>query len=138
MNLKIIKKKINFHKLLPTLSKFIVIGIISTILNYTSFFIFYKYFKIYYLLSSTLGFILGLVIGFYFNKQWTFEYKGNNKNIFIKYLTLYLISLIISQIFLYTLVSYLYIIPLIGNIFCICISTAINFIGLRMYIFRNA
>jgi putative flippase GtrA len=57
--------------------------------------------KINYLILSSLGFITGIFGGYYFNKNWTYKEKNNkSKKILSRYFLLYLISFLISLIFL--------------------------------------
>ena len=120
------------------LTKFLIIGFFSTLLNYSIFYIFLEIFKFFYIISSCLGFLAGVFFGFYFNKIWT--YNNSNKSIIYiyKYLTLYLFSLIVSITFLFIFVHYGKINALFSNVFCIFITTLINFTGTKYWVFRIA
>ena len=49
--------------------KFILIGILSTIINYGSFYALLEFLSVYYLLSSGIGFFLGVIAGYFLNKD---------------------------------------------------------------------
>ncbi|MCB1176681.1 MAG: GtrA family protein, partial [Leptospiraceae bacterium] len=63
----------NFEKIKVRLFKFLLVGGICTIINYIIFYVLYKYYGINYIVSSATGYIIGLIIGYYINKFWTYE-----------------------------------------------------------------
>ncbi|NDK07631.1 hypothetical protein EOM39_00115 [Candidatus Gracilibacteria bacterium] len=115
--------------------KFLIIGTISTIINYLVFYIFYKL-GVYYIVSSSFGYISGLVLGYFLNKNYNF-YLRNYKHTFYKYILVYSINLGFSQIILYCLVNELNISVYLGNFLIIIYTTFSNYIGLKYYVFRN-
>ena len=117
-------------------SKFIVIGIISTIINYTVFYLLLSVFSFHYLLSASIGFLSGVLAGFRFNKTWTFEVTQKRKRYLMKYLTTYTISLGLGLCFLEFLVQGLDIIPEVANIITIALTTCTNFIGTKFWVFQ--
>ena len=52
--------------------KFLIVGGLSTILNYAVFFIAYDLLNINYIISSALGYAIGLIFGYILNRNWTF------------------------------------------------------------------
>ena len=86
--------------------------------------------------SSALGYILGLIIGYYLNKYWTFINQINKiKNYFWGYIIVYVISLIASQLLLLIQVETLNMNPMYSNIFAIILSSIMNFIGINYFVF---
>lgn len=117
--------------------KFCLIGLECTILNYLVFIIFLYFFSIYYLISAGCGFFSGVLLGFIFNKKYTFN---SNKKISIalpKYFLIYLLSLAIHILLLKFLVEYLSIKTLISNALLLPITTTINFLGTKIFAFEN-
>lgn len=115
---------------------FCIIGGISTIFNYLLFAILVMW-GMNYLLSSALGYFLGVFISFRLNKKFTFNIRSNYlMGELSKYLKLYSFSLILGLIFLRSLV-YIGINVYIANIFMISLTTTINFIGTKIFVFEN-
>ncbi len=118
------------------LTKFLIVGGFSTILNYAIFYGLYKLIGIYYLLSSAIGFLSGVVFGYFFNKTWTFQSKSKARMEIVKYYLVYIFSLFFSLVILRIEVEYFMINPLIANIITISITTIINFAGTKFFVFR--
>lgn len=118
--------------------KFGIVGILSTLFNYSVFVFFYKIISIHYIISSILGYISGLLLGYQLNKNWTFiDQVDKSKSYIVDYIKVYGISLILSQVFLLFIVEILLINPLYANILAIALSTVINFIGTNFFVFKN-
>lgn len=117
--------------------KFLIVGVISTILNYLSFSILFKILTINYLISSAIGYMSGLVLGYSLNKNWTFEYKNENMKTKLQYLIVYLTNLVISLLILKILETKFGINPMIGNVLVICYTTVANYIGIKIFVFSG-
>jgi putative flippase GtrA len=130
--------KLTFSKIQnSSLAKFLIVGGLSTILNYLCF---YALINLYvdYRISSALGYISGLIFGMYLNKNWSFESQQSLLKITPSYLTVYFVSLGTSLLFLNFLVESLNIPESISNIGAIGLSTVMNFIGLKLFVFKKA
>jgi putative flippase GtrA len=68
-------------KLVTTGSKFVVVGIISTVLNYALFWFLAQILSVNYLVSSISGYLFGLICGFLINNFWTFDFGEVNLTI---------------------------------------------------------
>ena len=115
--------------------KFCIVGTISTIFNYTLFYVMLTLLNINHIFSAASGYMLGLFIGFYLNKFFTF--KSKKKKYFeelYKYLFIYLFSLVLGLIILESLVQ-LGLNPLISNLFNITFTTIFHFIGIKYFVF---
>jgi putative flippase GtrA len=118
--------------------KFIVVGVVATLVNYSIFYILLEFLKINYLISSAFGFLFGMVIGYFLNRKWTFqiEIKTTNAEI-IKYFLVYTFSLILSLIFLKITVDAFKINAKIANFFALILTTFTNFIGIKITVFKD-
>ena len=83
------------------LGRFLVVGGLSTIVNYSSFYYLLSQMRWGYIHSASLGFLLGVLVGYYLNKAWTFGVEEANAFVFLKYLSVYIASLISGMTFLY-------------------------------------
>ncbi len=118
--------------------RFIAVGLLSTTINYGIFSLLYGLFGFYYLIASFFGFISGVMIGYPINKYWTFGIiEQDNKISLLKYISVYICSLILGQMFLYFFVEYLGFAILLANFFMICITTVTNFIGIKLWVFYS-
>lgn len=115
--------------------RFILVGIGSTVINYSGFFVLLKI-GINYLLSASAGFIFGVLAGFIFNKSWTFESKKSLERSFIRYFFVYLFSLMVNVIMLKLLVD-LGNSPIYSNALLIPIIVALNFLGSKLIAFED-
>lgn len=114
--------------------RFILVGFLSTLLN----FIFYQLFNSFNVqveLSAVIGYIMGLLCSFIFGKTWVFKNSSTQiKKQFFKFVLIYITSLI-----LYTLIIS-YFNEEYGKIyswlFAISISTLINFLGSKYAVFK--
>mgnify|MGYP001590398115 FL=1 len=55
--------------------KFIVIGVLNTIISLSVLYIFTEFFHIHYLISAVFAFLFAVTNSFIFNKIWTFKEK---------------------------------------------------------------
>lgn len=119
--------------------KFVIVGIISTIVNYSIFYYFLEYLIIgFYKIASAIGYSSGVFVGFFLNKYWTFEAKEKNFRREIPiYFTVYFFSLLIGLLFLEFEVIFLKINVLIANFLTIVLTTIMNFIGTKFIVFKK-
>ena len=131
-----LKKQLNQHSIRAFI-KFCMVGAGSTILSYTVFYVLYSKCAVYYLLSSVIGYVSGLIFGYFLNKLWTFNVKKNSILLAVKYVSIYMFSLGLSMLLLYVLVEYAKINPLLSNVFVIMVSTFTNFFGVKLFVFKK-
>lgn len=117
--------------------KFIVIGVLSTIVNYSVFYILYEFLTLHYIAASALGFISGVIFGYELNKNWTFAVQKESSRYFYTYFLVYLFSLVLGLMFLEFLVSGLGIIPELANFLTIGLTTCTNFVGIKFWVFKK-
>ena len=120
------------------LSRFLVVGLTSTALNYIVVMVLFYLLNIWITLSTIVGYLAGLSLGFYLNKTWTFEDTSkNNFKLILKYFFVYGISLFFAvltvnfTIIIFNLPEY------IAVIMSIIVSTILNYLGLRNWVFSE-
>ncbi len=134
--MKILKLKDNID--IRELSRFLVVGSWATIINYLLFYILFEILDINYLVSSAFGFIVGVFSGYSFNRKWTFKVKKYKKRSeTISYFIVYMVSLIISLLFLEILVNIAGLDPKIANLLTIGLTTCTNYIGVKKIVFNK-
>ena len=119
------------------ITRFLIVGSFSTIINYSVFYALFKFIDINYLVSSSIGFVAGVICGYQLNKYWTFSVQNSEDNFLLKYFATYLISLILGILFLEALVKLLNIPPAISNIGSIGLTTVTNFLGTKFLVFKK-
>jgi len=118
--------------------KFIVTGIISTLANYSIFYLLLDFLRVNYLISSASGFLFGMIIGYFLNRNWSFQIqKKTNIEEIMKYFFVYVFSLIISLIFLKIMVDIVKINIKLANFFALILTTCTNFIGIKIIVFKD-
>ena len=117
--------------------KFIITGIISTIINYSLFYFLYIFISIHYVIAASLGFVLGIFAGYKFNKNWTFGVNEKNKFFVHKYCIVYVSSLLTGLGLLFLLVEHFNFFAEVANIFMIGFTTCLNFIGTKYWVFKK-
>jgi putative flippase GtrA len=129
-------KHIELNSLGLQATRFIGVGIISAIINYFFFYALLLFSPSNYLLSSAIGYLAGLLAGFFLNSRWTFKNKNLMKNNITHYLCLYVFSLLCGLFFLRILVQNFNVLPEIANIAILGLTTVSNFIGLKFWVFK--
>ena len=117
--------------------KFFLVAFIATILNYLIFYFCLEFLGINYKLSSAIGFISGVFLGFQLNSKWTFKGNEKSKSKVFKYYVVYLFSLGVSLICLTIFVETNHLDARVANILCICITFCTNYIGTRFWVFKE-
>ena len=64
------------HKHADYLIKFFFAGGVATLFNLSIFYGLYKFFGVYYLYSSGIGYFLGVMLGFLLHRNFTFHANG--------------------------------------------------------------
>ena len=89
----------------------------------------------HYIFSSSTGYLIGLLFGYYFNKYWTFNEKVMIGKLYIvKYSIAQLLGLIFSQLLLYFFVESLYLNPLLANGISIGFAAILSFILIDVFL----
>jgi putative flippase GtrA len=135
---KITSKIINLlhrHHIPKQVFPFLLVGACSTIITYSTFLIFLRIFGLHYLIANAAGFIFSIGFSYYCNQRWTFDSKGSKS--FTKYISFYLVSLVLGSILLRILVEFFGFIPEIASLLAIAITTCVNFLGVKFLVFNT-
>lgn len=129
---------INRYKIILKLIRFSIVGSISTIINYSFFFFLYSILEFYYIIASSFGYIIGLLFGYYYNKNWTFRKNViDGKSYIINYFTAQIIGLIITQLSLFIIVEGIHIDPLFANIIALGFGSIASFLLIDLFVFNK-
>lgn len=119
--------------------RFVVVGTVSTVLNYLLFVVLFKFVGIHYVVSSIAGYIAGHIFGYNLNRAWTFSSViASRVKEYSFYALLNLFSLVLNIATLHVLVTVFSLNPLVANVFAIGTSTISNFLGCKCFVFNKA
>lgn len=116
-------------------AKFIFIGVINTVLNYSVFFILLGYTS--YLISLVIAHVIGVLNSFIWNKYWTFGSKELRLDEFIKFNLLYIVYFIVNAVMLIIMVNNLHFTPQMGQLIALPTLTIISFAGQKYWSFKK-
>lgn len=117
--------------------KFALVGLLGTLINFMILYFLTDIFKIYYMFSAFVAFLVAMTTNFVLNNGWTF--KNNSNYIAKKYLKFFVVSvfaLIVNLFFLYFFTEKCGFYYLISQIFAILPSVVINFLGNKFWTFE--
>ena len=135
-------KKLFINKTTNTFLQFfryIFVGGIAAVCNILSLLLFTEITKIYYIISSILGFIIGLIVNYTLSKLLVFtnEKFNNKKKEFINYTFIGIIGLAIDTLFMYVFTSIFSIYYLLSKILSTIITFVWNFTARKLMYFME-
>jgi putative flippase GtrA len=126
-----------------TFFRFIIVGIINTIIGSGLMFVLYNLFDVTYWFSSAANYIVGSIVSFFLNKYFTFSVKEWNLFMVIAFILNIGVSYFVAYGLAKPLMNYL----LRNNSLAIrenaalfagmCLFTVINYIGQRTIVFKS-
>lgn len=69
-----------------TFIRFIIVGCINTLVGTSVMFLSYNFLHFGYWISSALNYIIGSIVSYYLNKNYTFQKKTHNKSTIIRFI----------------------------------------------------
>jgi len=91
-----------------------------------------------YLISNFISFSCGTLATFYFQKNWTFQYKTNkNFPVFQRYVVAVIITYALNNVLLYAFVNILAVNVFVAKVFQIAISTIWGYSINSLYVFKK-
>lgn len=116
--------------------RFLLVGGLNTLISYGVYCLL-VFFCFNYILAATLGYIVAMLNSFILNKFWTFSCKGNIHSLqIVGFIVINLISLSVNLVFLEIFIC-LGIDKYISQIFAIGFSLVVNFLGCKVFVFKN-
>lgn len=126
-------------------SRFILVGIMNTIIGTSVMFIAYNLFGLGYWISSALNYIIGSIFSYFANKYFTFksEKKSGEEivrftiNIVVCYFIAYGVAKPAINILLGSLNLKISLLEQAGMLLGMCIFIVINFLGQKFFVFKK-
>ncbi|MDZ7673277.1 MAG: GtrA family protein [Halanaerobiales bacterium] len=116
--------------------KFSVVGVSNTLVSLVSFYVFFEVIGIYYIIASTLGYIVGLINSYFGNLRWTFKQK-HSIDVLIKFIIVNIVALGLKLSVIYILVESLQIPELYSEVIAMGFAIVVNFGGNRFWTFQE-
>lgn len=129
-----------FHGKFKELSRFSIIGVLNTLIDFITFTIFNSLFGVNYVISQLAGYSLGVVNSFVFNKKWTFKENNANKKIskeLFQFIVVNITSLSVSIICMKFLVKDFNVNIFISKIIVTLIAQVTNFAAYKFWVFTK-
>lgn len=120
------------------LFRYIFVGGVAFIVDFTSLYIFTDFFGIYYLYSAAAAFILGLMVNYFMSIGWVFnKRKLNSKTIeFSVFALIGIIGLGLNEIFIWFFTAELNLFYLVSKILAAIIILFWNFFARKITLFN--
>lgn len=125
----------NRHPIFPQLSKFLLVGILNTVVGYFLFFVLVGFMN--YLVATVISHFLAVAHSYLWNRYWVFSSKNHPLTEFLKFNFVYLFVLIENLVLMSIFVGYFGIDPRIAALICIPITTFISYFGHRHLSFKK-
>lgn len=126
-----------------TFWKFIMVGVINTIVGTSVMFVFYNVLHCSYWVSSAMNYIVGSIVSYYLNKYFTFQNKQRSWKIIVKFI----LNISICYFIAYGVAK-----PLAAHILSgqsiriqengallagMCLFVGLNYLGQRFFVFKE-
>jgi len=125
------------HKSIIQFIKFGIVGISNTLLTALTIWILLKLLHCSDYVSNLIGYIVGLLNSFIWNRKWTFESKTKVSATLFKFILTFAICYLLQLGNLYLLLHFTHIDSYICQLLSIVVYTIINFILNKNYTFKN-
>ncbi|HLB41353.1 MAG TPA: GtrA family protein [Gammaproteobacteria bacterium] len=119
-----------------TILSFLMVGGVTTWINFTLFALCFSFLHLYYQLAVSIAFIGSVIFHFNANRYFTFKSQAMRfQEQIIRYIVLLLIGYILALCVTYTVVEVGQLSPYIGYIMAIAVTITINYLLLRFWVF---
>lgn len=119
------------------LNRFILVGVLNTVITITIFLFLTNFVKLDYRLSNSIGYIIGVINSFIWNKKWTFKTKNSLKSEFLKFIVVFIISYFINFLIVIYFKEHLRFNKNISQMIGIIFYTLSFFIGSKIFVFKK-
>ena len=123
--------------------KFVMVGIINTLVGTTIMFVFYNVFHLNYWISSASNYIIGSLVSYLLNKNFTFRFREKGYYSLLRFiiniLTSYLLAYGIAKPIMHWILSDFNktIQENISMLLGMCLFVVFNYLGQRFFAFRK-
>lgn len=126
-----------------TFIKFLLVGIVNTIVGTTIMFVFYNFFHLSYWISTASNYFFGSIVSYFLNKHFTFRFREKGWYSLLRFtiniLVCYLLAYGIAKPVMKWILSDLNVTiqENVAMIFGMCLYVTFNYLGQRFFAFNN-
>ena len=126
-----------------TFMKYIMVGVVNTIVGTTIMFVFYNVFHLRYWVSSASNYFFGSICSYILNKHFTFQYKEKGWSSLLRFtiniLTCYLLAYGIAKPVMQQILnqSSTTVQENVSMMFGMCLCVVFNYLGQRFFAFKH-
>lgn len=126
-----------------TFMKYIMVGVVNTIVGTTIMFVFYNVFHLSYWVSSASNYFFGSICSYILNKHFTFQYKEKGWSSLLRFtiniLTCYLLAYGIAKPVMQQILnqSSTTVQENVSMMFGMCLFVVFNYLGQRFFAFKH-
>lgn len=95
------------------------------------------YFHVYYVVANIIGYLLGVLNSYFWNKNWVFENRSKGNVVFLKFLLVNLLTLGSNTLLLFYFVESIKMSPILAQILSTGIGMLVNFSLNKYWTFKN-
>ena len=123
--------------------KYIMVGVVNTIVGTTIMFVFYNVFHLSYWVSSASNYFFGSICSYILNKHFTFQYKEKGWSSLLRFtiniLTCYLLAYGIAKPVMQQILnqSSTTVQENVSMMFGMCLFVVFNYLGQRFFAFKH-
>lgn len=125
--------------------RFIIVGVMNTVIGLVAMLIAYNVFHLGYWISSAMDYIVGSIFSYFANKHFTFQSQRKSRmeivsfiiNIIVCYVLAYSIARPLIEMILKNISLSLSVKEQISMIFGMCIFIVLNYFGQKFFVFRK-
>jgi len=123
--------------------KFILAGLVNTLVGSGIMFVMYNVFSFSYWTSSAANYTVGSVLSFFLNKYWTFSVQKWSLFMVISFITVIIISYLLAYKTARMAIYFVFadqgqkLMDNVAMLAGICLFTGLNYLGQRLIVFRK-
>jgi len=118
--------------------KYCTVGAIGAVIDFSIYTLLVKYFLLNYLVANIFSISVALIVAYYLQKNWTFQYVARHKSkTFQRYLVSVAITYLLNNTVLFCLVGILGYDAIISKIIQIILSTLWGYALTNFYVFTK-
>ena len=119
-----------------TLARYLLIGLLNTFVGLGIIFFLKWAVSFSDILANLCGYIIGFIVSFFLNKNWTFQFQGANHITVLKFALLVILAYVANLAIVVFTVGHWEINGYIAQAMGIFPYTAINYLGSKYWVFR--
>ena len=118
---------------------YLIFGVLTTLINIVIFFLFSDIFKINYLFSNVVAWIISVTFAFITNKLYVFEVKNNENTIkeAVSFVTFRLVSLAIDMLLMFIMIDIMKVNKMISKVIVNALVVIINYVTSKLFTFKK-